>query len=127
MLYLSWKTLFFFRIWRVWLKKNGYNEADHFVSGNVYTCMELNCHMLLNLVYNVIKGIFPPESLRIWLSGSQGCEETFRMLRSMTSTFSTIVNFSIKGIIQRIHKLNHLSTVESSETITFPRVQRRLL
>lgn len=126
-LYLSWKTLYFFRIWRVWLKKNGYNELDHFVSGNVYVCLELNCHMLINLIYNVIRGIFPPESLRTWLSGSQGCEETFRMLRSMTPTFSTIVNFSIKGIIQRIHKLNHLSSVESSESITFPRVQRRLL
>ena len=126
-LYLSWKTLFFIRVWRVWLKRNGYNELDHFVSGNVYVCVELNSHMLLNLIYNVVKGIFPPESLRTWLSGSQGCEETFRMLRSMTPTFSTIVNFSIKGIIQRIHKLNHLSSVESSESIIFPRVKRRLL
>ena len=45
----------------------------------------------------------------------------------MTSTFSTIVNFSMKGILERMHKLNFLSTMECSKDISFPRVQRRLL
>ena len=45
----------------------------------------------------------------------------------MTSTFSTIVNFSVKGILERVHKLNFLASVEASEDIIFPRVKRRLL
>ena len=45
----------------------------------------------------------------------------------MTSTFSTVVNFSMKGILERMHKLNFLSSMESSDTIAFPRVQKRLL
>ena len=53
--------------------------------------------------------------LRVWNTGSQGCEETFRLLRSMTPTFSTVVNFSVKGILERIHKLNFLSSMECTE------------
>ena len=45
----------------------------------------------------------------------------------MTPTFSTVVNFSVKGILGRIHKLNFLSSMECTEKLTFPRVQRRLL
>ena len=126
-LYYAWNSLFFLRIWRVWLEMFNYKEQDHFVTSNIYVCIEINCHMLLNLLYNVKNNIFPPETLRIWLCGSQACEETFRILRAMTPTFSTIVNFTVKGILQRIHRLNYLSTIESSENITFPRVKRRLL
>ena len=65
--------------------------------------------------------------VRVWHTGSQGCEEVFVLLRSMTPTFSRIVNFSVKGILERIHKLNFLSSIECSDDITFPRVQRRLM
>ena len=126
-LYLAWKSLFQLRIWRVWLNMNGYKEEDHFVTSNAYICLELNCHFLLNVAINVKNGIFPPEALRFWLCGSQACEETFRILRSMSPMFSTIVNFTVKGIIQRVHRLNYLSSIECSEIIAFPRVKRRLL
>ena len=104
---LSWRSVFFLRIWRIWLQNEGYDEKDHFVTANVYLCVELNCH-LINLVHNVKNGIFPVESLRLWLLG---CEELYRILRAMTSMFSTILNFTVKGILQRIHKLNHLSNL----------------
>ena len=90
-------------------------------------CSELNAHLLLNLVYNVASGVFPPEALRIWCCGSQGCEQLFRILRAMTPTFSTIVNFTMQGILNRIHKLHFLSSAECDNEITFPRVQKRLL
>ena len=64
-----------------------------------------------------------------WLLGSQPCESTFRAARSMTGTFSTIVNFSLLGILQRLHRLQiqlQLET-ESSETgIRYPRVEKHL-
>ena len=124
---LMWKTIFFLRIWRLWLHLNDYSASDHFVTQNVYISTELNGHLLLNILYSVVHHIFPVDSLRVWTCGSQACEQTFRLLRSMTPTFSTIVNFSMKGVLQRIHKLNYLATVESSEEIIFPRVKRRLL
>ena len=126
-LYLAWKSLFQLRIWRVWLNTNNYKGEDHFITSNAYICMGLNCHFLLNTMINVTNGIFPPEALRLWLCGSQACEETFRILRAMSPMFSTIVNFTVKGIIQRVHRLNYLSLIECSEVIAFPRVKRRLL
>lgn len=94
---LIWQTIFFLRIWRVWLNENGYSESDQFITQNAYVCTEINAHLLVNIVYNVINGNLPKESLRLWTYGSQACEQTFRLLRSMTSTFSTIINFSMKG------------------------------
>lgn len=57
--------------------------------------------------------------------GSQACEQTFRAARSMTSTFSTQINFSIYGLLQRLHRLQIQSQLESEmeETgICYPRV-----
>ena len=79
------------------------------------------------MVVNVINGIFPKDVLRVWLAGSQSCEQLFRLLRSMTPVFSTIINFSIKGIMERIHRLNYISSIVCTEDIIFPRVKRRLL
>lgn len=125
--YLMWEAVFFFRIWRKWLCNNNYSPNDHFVTQNVYVCTELNGHMILNIIYNVVKGKYPVSALRVWTCGSQGCEEVFRLLRSMTPTFSTVVNFSMKGVLERAHKLNFLVSIEASEDIVVPRTQRRLL
>ena len=122
-----WRVVFFLRLWKKWLKENGFPEKDHFITTNAYVCVEINAHLLLEIVSGVILGKLPKESLRVWLTGSQGCESLFRLARSMTSTFSTIVNFSMKGIMERMHKLNFLSSIESSDDITFPRLQKRLL
>ena len=67
------------------------------------------------------------QALRIWLTGSQGCEQMFRHLRSMTPIFSTIINFTLRGMLERIHKINYLSNMESDNEIQFPRAKRRLL
>ncbi len=57
--------------------------------------------------------------------GSQSCERVFRSLRSMTGTFSTVVNFSLLGMLQRIHKLNIQEECQSktgnASGISFPR------
>ena len=126
-LYLMWKTIFFLRIWRCWLSEKGLTEKDYFVTNNAYLCVELNGHMMTNLVYNVIQRNFSQEALRIWLSGSRGCEQLFRLLRAMTPTFSTIINFSLKGILEKIHKLQFLTSAETDDNIVFPRLKRHLL
>ena len=76
---------------------------------------------------NLKNGDLPKECLRVWTTGSQACEQTFRLLRSMTGTFSTIVNFTMKGILERINELNYVASIECSENIVFPWVKRRLL
>ena len=126
-LYLVWKAIFFLRMWRTWLTERGLPEGDHFITNNAYTCIELNGHMLLNLVHNVAVGLFPKESLRVWMAGSQACEQLFRLLRSMTPVFSTIVNFTLKGILEKIHKIQYMRSTESDDEIVFPRLKRRLL
>lgn len=122
-----WKVVFFLRLWKRWLKENGISIKDHFITTNAYVCVEINAHLLLQIITGVITGALPKDSLRVWKTGSQGCESLFRLARSMTSTFSTIVNFSMKGILERMHKLNFLSSIESSDDIEFPRLQKRLL
>ena len=126
-IFLLWTTVFFCRIWRSWLSANNYDLKEHFITDNAYTCIELNTHMVLNLIINVMRGQFPPAALRIWLTGSQGCEQMFRLLRSMTPTFSTMINFTIRAMMDRIHKINFLSSMECNDVIEFPRAKRRLL
>ena len=122
-----WKTVVFLRIWRSWLSENGYDSTEYFVTENAYTCIELNSHMLLNFVFNVINNVFPPQALRVWLTSSQCCEQMFLLLRSMTPTFSTNINFTLCTMLERIHKINLLSSMESDDSLEFPRVKRRLL
>ena len=45
----------------------------------------------------------------------------------MTPVFSTIVNFTLKGLLEKINKLQYVSSSECDSKIFFPRVKRRLL
>ena len=52
-------------------------------------------------------------------------ERFFRMARSMTPTFSTVINFSLLGLTKRINRLNMLSKLESESEVTgivYPRL-----
>ena len=60
-----------------------------------------------------------------WDMGSQSCEHFFRSLRSMTGTFSTIINFSLLGILQHIHKLSIKGELEVDTGMKFPRIERQ--
>ena len=120
---LIWRVVFFCRIWRKWMSKTTYPEQDHFITPNVYSCLEINAHMILCLVVSVFNGNLPKECLRVWTTGSQACEQTFRLLRSMSSNFSTMVNFTLKGILGRINKLNYVASIECIEEIVFPRTK----
>ena len=45
----------------------------------------------------------------------------------MTPTFSTVINITLKRMLDRIHKISFLETLEASGEIQFPRAKRRLL
>ena len=43
----------------------------------------------------------------------------------MTPTFSTIINFTLRAMLERIHNVS--SSMESDDSWEFPRAKRRLL
>ena len=48
--------------------------------------------------------------------GSQSAEKIFRSLRSMQGTFSSIVNFTMLGMLYRLHKLEDLESESERES-----------
>lgn len=48
-----------------------------------------------------------------WLCSSQPCEKIFRQIRSMTSTFSTVVNFNLLSILRRLNRLQILNEIST--------------
>lgn len=54
---------------------------------------------------------------------SQLCEQLFRATRSMTSTYSTVVNYSMLEILNRLNRIHYLEDVktELQGQFTFPR------
>lgn len=125
-LYLMWKSVFILRIWRHWiLKSKSYKVSKNFLSLNSYLCIEINAHALVVLMrqFSTNSEKLRPEMFLPWLMSSQPCEQIFRSTRSMTSTFSTVVNYSMLEIIQRIRRIQFLQDVvnDLKDSYCFPR------
>lgn len=120
-----WFGTFILRIWKMFIKNsNEYKVKDAFITNNCYSCFEINSHALVILIVqlkqNNLDHLFKTE-----LIGSQPCEAHFRQIRSMTSTYSTVVNCSMLEIIQRtsrIELLNQISHIEMPQ-FRFPRTE----
>ena len=67
-----WRVVFFLRLWKRWLKENDHSVKDHFITTNAYVCVEINAHLMLQIISGVIIGKLPKEALRVWKTGSQG-------------------------------------------------------
>lgn len=122
----AWFALFFVRYWRQWiLSHKDYTLERNFISLNTYICIELNAHALLILLL-VLRDNYKAECYYPWLLGSQPCERAFRAARSMSPTFSTMINFTVLGLIRRLHKLQIEVDLESESDATgiiYPRHQ----
>ena len=119
---------FFLRIWRAWLKnKKEYTIGNNFITNNCYSCVEINAHSLIPLVVKFRDDTnLTPDMFTIWNFSSQTCEQFFRATRSLTTTFSTVVNFSMKGIISRLKHIETINTIKTelknaSSSISFAR------
>ncbi|KAG4068990.1 hypothetical protein HA402_008461 [Bradysia odoriphaga] len=152
-----WYACFFGRAWRSWIlnsekskmsaqkkPKNYYNLKNNFMSSNYYTCIELNAHSLVkqtlvedeylrekNSHGHFEKKNVPNERSNYFFASlfdSQVCESIFRQVRSFTSTFCTVVNFSILEIINRIRKIQLQSEIINAcnGRIQFPRFERKV-
>lgn len=120
-----WYGVFVLRLWRWWVtkfvkpkkaRKNEkintafvnlsnptYSLQENFISANCYTCIEINAHSLIQLILK-LRNMNRPDMFLPMLMGSQSCKSTFRQLRSMTTTYSTVVNFTMLEMIGRIKK-----------------------
>jgi len=106
-----------------------YTLKDNFMTSNAYKCIELNAHALIVFLLTVQDHVKSNDCFLPWLLGSQCCEALFRAARSMSSIFSTTINFGMLGLLCRIHRL-HIQLalqMDSSEEIhvSFPRLAKR--
>lgn len=88
--------------------------------------MPTHAHALIQLVFK-LRAINRSDLFLTHLLGSQSCERTFRQLRSMTSTESTVINFTMLDMINRLKKVQLQSDIVSAahSEIKFPRIQNK--
>ena len=120
------------RIRKAWyadwlLLKPEYTLGNNFITNNAYMCIELNAHSLITFLLTVRDELHPESRCFVpWMLGSQSCEKIFRAARSMSSSFSTIINFGMLGLLRRLHRL-HVQTCNEAEGdktgIKYPRVE----
>lgn len=123
-----WISLFLVRIWYSFIvSRKEYTLKNNFLTNNCYSCIEINAHSLI-LIMLYLKKIEKPEFFLPFLFHSQGCESTFRQLRSMSSTFSTVTNCTVKEAVSRISKIQLQNDImhTTSSKFVYPRLQRKL-
>lgn len=122
-----WYSLFILRIWREYvISKKKLTLKDNFLTLNCYTCIELNAHSLVLLIVH-LKKVKTPELFAPMLYSSQPCESTFRIVRSYASTYSTVVNCSVKEILDRLNKVQLQSDIatHSAENFSYPKLANK--
>ena len=113
----NWYVIFFLRYWREWILEHPtYTLTNNFITQNAYICIELNGHASIVLLLLLRDVYSKDEAFLTWLLGSQSCEKTFRLARSMTPTFSTVINFSMLGLMRRLHRLQLQSQLHAESS-----------
>ena len=123
----SFISRFFMRYWRQWLLLGDYTLGNNFISLNAYMCIELNAHALITFLLTVRDSLSPNSKCFMhWKLGSQSCEKIFGPARSMSSIFSTVINFGILKLLRPLHWL-HIQVCQEAECnqtgIRYPRVE----
>ena len=111
------------RYWRQWIMLSpDYTLGDNSITLNAYMCIELNAHSMIIFLL-ILRKLSINAGCLPWLLGSQSCEKAFRAPRSMSSIFSTVINFGMLGLLRRLH-IQFCLEAESQETgIRYPRVE----
>lgn len=122
-----WFPVFIMRIWRQYIVAHKqYTLKDNFMTTNCYCCVELNAHALILLIIH-LKGINRPELFLPELFESQACESTFRQFRSLSSTYSTVTNCTLKEACARISKIQMQNEIihATSDEFAYPRLKKK--
>lgn len=104
-IYKLWYAVFFLRLWKIHLIHSEEYSLKNFITYNLYACIELNAHTLVALLIH-FRERDDSKSFIPWVFSSQSCESFFRCMRSMTSTFSTVVNFNVLEILHRLRRID---------------------
>ena len=119
---------FFFNIWLSVNTK--FTIRNNFITYNAHSCIDWNGHALILFLFIMRDQVQNGSDLFVpRLLGSQSCEQAFRAVRSMTGSFSTIINFSILGLLRCLHPLQVQLELEAKmkETgIQYPRVEAHM-
>lgn len=128
-IYFLWYSVFFIRLWRAWIdRETEYSLTNNCITSKTYLCIELNAHALLNSIFSCIEE-GSTDNFLPWLFGSQQCESFYRNLRSMSTTFSTVVNCSLLEAIHRIYRIQIQADISimdfkaEGENLIFPRTR----
>ncbi|CAF3873881.1 unnamed protein product [Adineta steineri] len=133
----GWIAVFIFRFWCLWINEMNkksldtiltqlsdfefkFNEkvkpkSQYFITYQSHFCVEINAHCLIYLATLVNEQQLPIEALNIWLQNSQGCESTFRSARSISSNFSSGVNFTVSQFLSQANKLSTLQNIKNNK------------
>lgn len=119
-----WVSIFLLRIWRLFILENKqYQLKNHFITSYAYICVEINAHSLIFMILKLKEG-GQDEFFHTELYGSQQCEATFRQIRSLSSTYSTVTDCSLVQIMSRVSKIqlqNEITHVRLKH-LNFPRI-----
>lgn len=123
-----WYCTFIVRIWRWWIKSSkDHKLSDNFISLNCYTCIELNAQEMICILKHLREHNLDDLFL-LYLYSSQACEGFFRQLRSMSTVYSTVVNFSLADVLYKLKRLQFQSDIMTSrdmEEVIFPRLLKK--
>jgi hypothetical protein len=113
--------VYFLRLWHQDLHRKGLEDRkNRFITRNAYEGLELNLIL-------VIKLALESRSENIHLMNSQCCENFFRLLRSQSTIDSSIVNFSMKSLLSRVHKIQFVEGIMTTmkDELQFPKMLHR--
>ncbi|CAF1584732.1 unnamed protein product, partial [Adineta ricciae] len=100
-----------------------------FITRPACMSVELNAHNLPYLILLVQEKQLPKQALiNIHLFSSQPCEAIFRDARSLSGTFSSTINFTVKDFIRRSKKLSILNQIKNNslqKELSFPTHYKR--
>ncbi|GAB0086766.1 hypothetical protein DMENIID0001_009430 [Sergentomyia squamirostris] len=108
-----WCVLFFLRGWRLWLQKKKLKRTN-FISSNAYQCVELNAHSFVAALVQS-RDLHGHKYFIPSLHNSQNCENHFRTCaaRSMSTTGSTVINFSMLDFTYKSRRINTLEMLSN--------------
>lgn len=121
-----WFSLFLIRIWKANVIETRAKSNESFIGPNCYACIEINAHSLI-LIMLYLKEKILDYLFCVELFSSQPCENIFRIIRSMSTTYSTITNFSLSEILEKMSRIEFANKIvhikfKESKGFHFPRV-----
>lgn len=124
-LFSLWRSTFFLRAWRLFIRESDNLDLDNnFITANAYACIELNAQNLMILMKK-FRDIGLDEFFVPTVFNSQACEHTFRKIRSMGTMNFTKVNFTLlelMHLVGRVELMNDIVYFKLADAdVSFPR------